>query len=278
MKAPRPARLFVGSDLSGGARLDIDRSQTNHLVGVLRMKDGDPVFVFNGRDGEWTARLIAGGRKRWLVEVATLTRPQPEAPDLHYLFAPLKQARLDYMVQKSVEMGAGRLRPVLTQHGQVVRVSRDRMAANAIEAAEQCGLLSIPTIDAPVKLMPLIATWAEHEGGRRIVFCDEAEERADPLSILPALGSSPLAVLIGPEGGFSDEERHGLRSRPFVTSLPLGPRILRADTAAVAALAIVQAATGDWRNQPPAPHEQHRIAAPATTVNLPTPSLGKTTA
>ncbi len=181
-------------------------------------------------------------------------RPQPAAPDLHYLFAPLKQARLDYMVQKAVEMGAGRLRPVLTQHGQVSRVNLERMESNAVEAAEQCGILTIPAIDEPVALRQLLETWPEREGGRRVLFCDEGEEGADPLAILSGLAPSPLAVLVGPEGGFSAEERQILRSRPFVTPLPLGPRILRADTAAVAALALVQAALGDWRTPPATPH------------------------
>ena len=218
------------------------------------MKDGDEVLVFNGRDGEWTARLAAAGRKSWSLAAGEAVRAQPPAPDLHYLFAPLKQARLDYMVQKAVEMGAGRLRPVITRHGQVARLNRDRVEANAIEAAEQCGILSIPAIDEPVALATILDGWEEAEGGRRIVFCDEGEARADPLAILRALKPSPLAVLVGPEGGFAPDEREGLRGLPFVTALPLGPRILRADTAAVAALALVQAALGDWQAGAPAPH------------------------
>jgi 16S rRNA (uracil1498-N3)-methyltransferase len=160
------------------------------------------------------------------------------------------------MVEKAVEMGVGRLRPVLTQHGQITRLNPDRMHANAVEAAEQCGILSIPTIDPPAALTTLLDSWVEHEGRRRIVFCDEGVDRSDPLSILSALEPSPLAVLIGPEGGFSVEERRTLRTLPFVTAVPLGPRIMRADTAAIAALALIQAVIGDWRNTPPRPYSR----------------------
>jgi 16S rRNA (uracil1498-N3)-methyltransferase len=250
----RTTRLFVRAALAAGARIDLDRGQANYLVNVLRMTDGDAVLVFNGRDGEWTARLAAEGRKRWSLTAGEQARAQPPAPDLPYLFAPLKQARLDYMVQKAVEMGAGRLRPVITRHGQVARLNRDRVEANAIEAAEQCGILSIPAIDESVPLDALLGGWQEAEGDRRIIFCDEGEARADPLAILRALEPAPLAVLVGPEGGFAAQERERLRALPFVAALPLGPRILRADTAAVAALAVVQAALGDWQAGAPAPH------------------------
>jgi 16S rRNA (uracil1498-N3)-methyltransferase len=166
------------------------------------------------------------------------------------LFAPLKQARLDYMVGKAVEMGAGRLRPVLTQHTQVTRLNLERMEANAIEAAEQCGILSLPAIDAPVDLSTLLQSWPGEEPQRGIVFCDEDASENDPLAVLSAMPAAPLAVLVGPEGGFSADERDLLRRQTFVTALPLGPRILRADTAAVAVLALVQAARGDWRSPP----------------------------
>jgi len=247
-------RVFLRTPLFDGARVDLDRGQANYLVNVLRLGDGDTVLVFNGTDGEWRGRLASVGRKHWVLEIGTRTRPQPPMPDLHYLFAPLKQTRHDYMVQKAVEMGAGRLRPVLTRHGQVTRLNLERAEANAIEAAEQCGILSVPAIDEPVQLMALLADWQQNEGDRRIVFCDEGEEGTDPLSTLAGLPPSPLAVLIGPEGGFAEDERRALRERPFVTAISLGPRILRADTAAVAALALVQAALGDWRNAMPAPY------------------------
>jgi len=240
-------RLFVRGGLATGAAIDLDPGQVNHVVNVLRMVEGDAVGVFNGRDGEWGARLVAAGRKHWQLAVAERTRPQPAAPDLHYLFAPLKQSRLDYMVEKAVEMGVGRLRPVLTRHGQVARVNRARMEANAIGAAVQCGILSVPAIDEPQPLARLLAGWADDEPGRRIVFCDEAADGGDPLAVLAGLPTSTLAVLVGPEGGFAADERAALHALPFVTALPLGPRILRADTAAVAALALIQATLGDWR-------------------------------
>jgi len=240
-------RLFLDAPLAEDAAVDLDARQVNYLVNVLRMTDGDAVLVFNGADGEWRARLSAAGRKAWQVVAGEQTRPQTPRPDLHYLFAPLKQARLDYMVEKAVEMGAGSLRPVITRHTQVTRVNLERMRANAIEAAEQCGILALPEIDAPASLADIIGGWQKAEGGRRLIFCDEGEEGADPVAVLSALPPSPLAVLIGPEGGFAEDERALLRSRPFVTAISLGPRILRADTAAVAALAVVQAVLGDWR-------------------------------
>jgi 16S rRNA (uracil1498-N3)-methyltransferase len=163
---------------------------------------------------------------------------------LHYLFAPLKAARLDYMVQKAVEMGVSRLQPVLTRHTQVARVNTQRMRANAIEAAEQCGILSLPDIDAPVTLAQVLA---ERHAGRLLVFCDEDSEAVNPAAALSGLLRSPLAVLIGPEGGFAEDERASLLKLPNVVRLSLGPRILRADTAAVAALTLVQTFLGDWR-------------------------------
>jgi 16S rRNA (uracil1498-N3)-methyltransferase len=246
-------RIFVGADLSDGARVDLDRVHANHLVNVLRMTEGGEILVFNGRDGEWRARLRQEGKKAHSLDVGDRVRPQPPAANLDYLFAPLKQARLDYMVQKAVEMGVGRLRPVLTRHTQVARLNLDRVEANVIAAAEQCGNLSIPPIEQPVTLARLLDAWPRDDAGRRIVFCDEAHEDADPLAVLERLEPAPMAVLIGPEGGFSEDERRQLRGLPFVTALPLGPRILRADTAAVAALALVQAALGDWQSAPAAP-------------------------
>jgi len=242
-------RMFVPGDFSVGATIEPDRDRTNYLVNVLRLRPGDTILVFNGRDGEWRARLAEAGRRSCRLEMEEQVRTQTSAPDIHYLFAPLKHARLDYMVQKAVEMGAGRLTPVVTRFVQVARVNRARMEANAIEAAEQCGLLSVPAIDEPVRLAALLDGWAADRPGRRIVFCDEAAGAADPLAILARLPRSPLAVLVGPEGGFAAEERDDLLARPFVTALPLGPRILRADTAAVAALALIQAALGDWRGR-----------------------------
>ncbi len=239
-------RLFLRPRLAAGSVIELDRGQTNYLTNVLRMSAGAAIRVFNGRDGEWRAVLTQRDRRGWGLTIERQEREQTGRPDLYYLFAPLKQARLDYMVQKAVEMGVGLLTPVLTQHTQVGKVNRERMEANAIEAAEQCGLLSIPQIDEPLPLGQLLDAWPSVEPRRRIVFCDEAAPPADTLGLLRDLKETQFAVLIGPEGGFSVEERAVLRSRSFVTAISLGPRILRADTAAVAALALVQAALGDW--------------------------------
>jgi 16S rRNA (uracil1498-N3)-methyltransferase len=237
-------RLFVRASLHPGATVEMDRAQANYLLSVLRMGAGDKLLVFNGRDGEWWAGIEPAGRKRCVLSVEAQTRKQTAAPDLHYLFAPLKQARLDYMVQKAVEMGAGRLCPVLTRRTQVSRVNLERMEANAVEAAEQCGILSLPEIEPARKLAEVLGAW---DPARRLIFCDEAAPVRDPSEALAGSAPGPAALLIGPEGGFSPEERSDLLSRPYVTALSLGPRILRADTAAVAALAIVQAFIGDWR-------------------------------
>ena len=241
----RTARLYSDAPLADGAVIPLDRGQSHYLKRVLRLKDGQEILVFNGRDGEWRARLEGGARQAAALRIGSRTRPQTVSGDLHYLFAPLKSARLDYMVQKAVEMGVSQLRPVLTQHGQIARVNLERMRANAIEAAEQCGILCIPEIDAPVPLTRALAAW---QPDRHLVFCDEAADVADPLAALAAVPRrAPLAVLIGPEGGFAAEERSALLKLPHVVRLALGPRILRADTAAVAALALVQAVIGDWR-------------------------------
>jgi 16S rRNA (uracil1498-N3)-methyltransferase len=239
----RSPRLFVAAPLAAGAAVPLDRAQAHYLTTVLRRKTGDAVLVFNGRDGEWSAALAVQKRAATLA-VGAKTREQPAPADLHYLFAPLKSARLDYMVQKAVEMGAARLQPVLTRHGQVARVNLERMRANAIEAAEQCGILSIPEMAEPIELFRLLAA---REASRTIIFCDEDAEVADPLAALSAVPRrSPLAVLVGPEGGFAEDERAALLKFPNVIRIALGPRILRADTAAVAALTIVQAVVGDW--------------------------------
>ena len=240
----RMQRLFVEAALSRGATVEASSEQFNYLVNVLRLSEGARILVFNGRDGEWMGRLVFPSRKKLLIEVVEQTRPQPSAPDLHYLFAPLKVGRLDYIVQKAVEMGAGLLQPVMTQHVQGKITNMDRLRANVVEAAEQCGILSIPEVCASRKLRDILDNWP---AGRRIIFCDEGEESQNPLPALLGIKEERLALLIGPEGGFSEEERELLRSLDFVTPIPLGPRILRADTAAVAALAVVQASIGDWR-------------------------------
>ncbi|HVV92215.1 MAG TPA: 16S rRNA (uracil(1498)-N(3))-methyltransferase [Hyphomicrobiales bacterium] len=236
-------RLFVDAALAEGADIALDSAQGNYLRNVLRLGAGDTVLAFNGRDGEWRARIAAPDRRRAALAIGERLRPQTPPGDLWYLFAPLKHARLDYMVQKAVEMGASRLVPVLTRRTQVSRVNLERMRANAIEAAEQCGILSLPDIVAPAPLEQVVRAWPE---GRRLVFCDEGAPVGDAMAVLRALSGQPTAVLIGPEGGFDPAERVLLGALPGTVAISLGPRVLRADTAAVAALALVQAACGDW--------------------------------
>jgi 16S rRNA (uracil1498-N3)-methyltransferase len=243
----RTPRLYVSLRLAAGAGIALDPAQANYLGNVLRLKTGDSVLVFNGRDGEWRGALARTGKRALAVEVVECTRPQTRALDLHYLFAPLKHARLDYMVQKAVEMGASRLQPVLTRHAQAARVNLDRMRANAIEAAEQCGILTLPEVATPLSLEAAIAG---RDPARLLVFCDEEADVTDPVAALRTAGRTgapALAVLIGPEGGFAADERALLLRLPNVVRLALGPRILRADTAAVAALALVGAVLGDWQ-------------------------------
>jgi 16S rRNA (uracil1498-N3)-methyltransferase len=246
----RTPRLYIDGPLQEGATVQLDASQANYLGNVLRMKAGDGVLVFNGRNGEWRAALASAGKRKLALVVGSRERPQTSALDLHYLFAPLKHARLDYMAQKAVEMGASRLQPVITRHAQAARVNLERMRANAIEAAEQCGILTLPEIGAPLAFDRMIAA---RDPARLLVFCDEDAEVKDPVAALAAArsrdGKDPtsLAVLVGPEGGFAEDERAALLALPNTVRLALGPRILRADTAAVAALALVGAVLGDWR-------------------------------
>lgn len=235
----RAQRLFVDDALTEGAQVSLDRDRAHYVSDVIRLAVGGHLHVFNGRDGEWRAVREAGGRREVLLRCEALLRRQTPPPDLDYVFAPLKHARLDYMVQKAVEMGAGRLVPVMTRRTQATRVNTERMRANVIEAAEQCGILTPPDVLEPVTLPRWLADLPPE---RVLVFCDEAAPQADPLAPLRAAIAGPLAVLIGPEGGFADEERRLLATRPGAVVLSLGPRILRADTAAVAALALVEAA------------------------------------
>jgi 16S rRNA (uracil1498-N3)-methyltransferase len=239
-------RLFVEAALTDGARIELDRAQANYLLNVLRLKTGDSVLVFNGRDGEWRVEVSVEGRKAADLVCMERTREQGQAPDLVYAFAPLKHARLDYMVQKAVEMGAGVLQPVITRRTQSSRVNLERMRSNAIEAAEQCGILTLPDIREEENLDKFLSAL---DPSRLLVFCDEDAPIANPVEALAKLGNKPLsvAVIVGPEGGFTDQERALVAARENCVRVSLGPRILRADTAAVAALAIVQSAFGDWR-------------------------------
>ncbi|MGH6818279.1 MAG: 16S rRNA (uracil(1498)-N(3))-methyltransferase [Methylovirgula sp.] len=238
-------RLYVEARLDAGAGVKLNSAQSHYLRNVLRLSDGTEILVFNGHDGEWRARLSSTPRSTTLIAL-TQTRRQERGADLHYLFAPLKHARLDYMIQKAVEMGAGLLQPVLTRHTQTARVNIARLRANAIEAAEQCGILAPPRVAEPLKLEFVLAAWPQE---RLLIFCDEDAECSDPLMALSAAKRGvPLAVLIGPEGGFDPAERTAILAIPSVIRVSLGPRILRADTAAVAILALVQTVLGDWRS------------------------------
>ncbi len=241
----RAPRLFVDAPLKEGERIALERNQSNYLGNVLRLAAGEKILVFNGRDGEWQAQ-IEGRKRPDSLTVAAQTRPQDRLPDIAYVFAPLKHARLDYMVQKAVEMGASTLQPVVTRHTQVSRVNSERMRANVIEAAEQCGILSLAAVAEPVALDRYLG---ERQPKRLLVFCDEASEVRSPLQALQQglTATDGVDILIGPEGGFAEEERALLLRQPHTLRLSLGPRILRADTAGVAALALVQAALGDWR-------------------------------
>jgi 16S rRNA (uracil1498-N3)-methyltransferase len=240
----RAPRLFVDAALAPGETVALDRNQSNYLGNVLRLSAGGTILVFNGRDGEWQA-TIAGRKRPDSLTVVAQTRAQDRLPDLIYVFAPLKHARLDYMVQKAVEMGVSSLQPVLTRFTQVSRVNSERMRANVIEAAEQCGILCIADVAEPLALDRYLG---QRDPARLLIFCDEAAETANPLQALQSEGmaSKGVDVLIGPEGGFAEDERALLLRQPRTLRLSLGPRILRADTAAVAALALVQAALGDW--------------------------------
>lgn len=238
------SRLYVETDLATGALVTCRPDQVNYLRNVLRLNAGDRILIFNGRDGEWQASIGEARKGAMTLHAEAQVRPQQGAPDIDYLFAPLKRARLDYMVQKATEMGVARLRPVFTRRTTPERINSARMRANVIEAAEQCGILRIPEVFEPQTLGAALAHWKPE---RHLVFCDEDSEAADPLAALRSLAPGPIALLIGPEGGFDAGERELIRSQPFALSISLGPRILRADTAAVAALALVNATLGDWR-------------------------------
>jgi 16S rRNA (uracil1498-N3)-methyltransferase len=239
----RLQRLFIDQPLNHGASIDLEREQANYLLNVLRLKDESQLLVFNGKDGEWLANLQQEGRKKAVLKLAEQTRPQPQPSDLVVLFAPIKVGRLEYMVQKMVEMGAGVIQPVFTDHTQLHKINEKRLSANVLEAAEQCGVLSIPELKPAIKLSQLLSGWDDK---RQIIFCDEGTETNNPLPQLKAQSTEKFALLIGPEGGFSAQERETLQSLNYVTPIPLGPRILRADTALVAAMAVLQATIGDW--------------------------------
>lgn len=235
-------RLFIPHDLAAGARVDLDEGQSRYLAAVMRQAVGDAVAVFNGRDGEWRAVLATVGKRAVSLTVEAQTWPQETGPDLDLVIALVKRARLETIVEKAAELGARRVRPVITERTNADHTRVDRLQAIAVEASEQTGRLDVPQVLEPVKLEKLIGGW---EDGRRLLFCDEAR---DAKPVLEAVGEGgPWAILIGPEGGFSAKEREVLRALPYATPATLGPRILRADTAVISALTLWQAAAGDWR-------------------------------
>lgn len=239
-------RLYVEPALAAGAAVELGKDQANHVVNVLRLKAGDSVVLFNGRDGAWLSKLVHAGKKGATVDVVVQTAHQTPASDLWFGFAPLKVGRLDYLIQKATEMGAGTIQPVITQFTQA-RTKPDKLAAYALEAAEQCEVLTLPVVKPEATLAQILDNWRTAQGLRRLLFADEAAGSSSPTDVIGYLEGLPVGILIGPEGGFSDAERDLLLRQDFVIPISLGPRILRADTAAVAALALVQAIIGDWR-------------------------------
>jgi 16S rRNA (uracil1498-N3)-methyltransferase len=242
-EAGAKVRLFVDAPLCSGAEVALDRDQGHYLFSVMRLGAGAALKVFNGRDGEWLAEVAATGRQGRLA-IAERMAPQRHPPDLWLLFAPLKKTRTDFVVEKATELGAARIRPVFTRYTNAERLRTDRLRRIAIEAAEQCGETHLPAIDEPERLDRVLNTW---EPDRRLMFCDETLAARPAAEALAGAGQGPWAVLIGPEGGFAPEEAVRLREHPFVLPVTLGPRILRADTAAAAALTLWQSALGDWR-------------------------------
>ena len=234
-------RLYVDHPLGQGQSVALTREQAHYLFGVMRLGVGDAVALFNGSDGEWLGQVVEAGKRYGVLECAEQSLPQIDPPDLWLFFAPVKKARTDFIVEKSVEMGVSRLCPVQTEFTNSERIRQDRLQAHAVEAAEQCGAVLVPPVDELKRLDHVLAEWPEN---RRLLFCDEA--RAGAASSLPTEKGAPWAIIIGPEGGFSEAERTRLRAMPQATSIALGPRILRADTAAVAALTLWQASLGDW--------------------------------
>ena len=235
-------RLFVDQSLQPRAEITLAAEQAHYLGSVLRLVAGDAVAVFNGRDGEYLAHVAEAAKKKMVLRLEKQTNAVQPPADIDYLFAPLKHSRLDYLVQKATELGARRLRPVITARTIAERVNLDRMRANVVEAVEQCNQVFVPEVLEPVSLNTALRDWDQ---GRTLIYCDETAEPGHAVAALSKL-KTPAAILVGPEGGFTVEERAMLKALPFVTAISLGPRIMRADTAAVAVLALVQAVLGDW--------------------------------
>ncbi len=236
-------RLYVEAPLAEGADVALARPQVHYLATVMRARPGESVVLFNGRDGEWLARLAVLSRHEAVARPDSQIRPQTPEPDLWLLAAPIKRARIDWVAEKATELGVSRLWPVITRRTQAERVNLDRLHAHMVEAAEQCERLSLPELAEPTALPRILADWPAE---RALLFLDESGN-GRPLAEAVAGPAAPLAVLVGPEGGFTPDERDMLAAHPHVRPVTLGPRILRAETASIAALAVIQALAGDWR-------------------------------
>lgn len=240
-------RLYLPAPLEQGARVEASANQAHYLANVMRARPGDAVAVFNGRDGEWLGRIETAAKRHATLALECQLRAQKPEPDVWLLFAPLKGPRIDMVVEKATELGVSALWPVFTRHTVVTRINDDRLRAHAVEAAEQCERLTVPQLIESTTLERALAAWPAE---RQLVVMDETGTGAPIAEALPGLGNAPVAFLTGPEGGFAKSELDALRRLPFVTFIGLGPRILRADTAALAALACWQAWRGDWRQRP----------------------------
>jgi 16S rRNA (uracil1498-N3)-methyltransferase len=254
-------RLFIEAGLTAGSEAALDEAQAHYLRNVMRRGEGAPLLLFNGRDGEWKAELALRGKKGAAAQVTGQTRPQAVEPDVWLCFAPIKRARIDYIAEKATELGVAVLQPVLTQHTAVERVNVERLRANAIEAAEQTERLSVPEVRVPIDLMRLLAEWPD---GRRLLICDETGGGPPIAETLASLDegarAAPWGIVIGPEGGFAADELTALRRMKDIIAVGLGPRILRADTAALAALAVWQSLVGDWRQPTPRLKGDYRMS------------------
>ena len=242
MSSRAKIRLYVEHPLGAGQTVPLSRDQAHYLFGVMRLAEGSQVALFNGSEGEWTAEVVEAGKRGGVLACRDQAAPQMMPPDLWLLFAPIKKARTDFIVEKAAEMGAARIIPVQTDFTNAERIRQDRLQAHVVEAAEQCGGTFVPPVDDLQKLDRLLADWPED---RQLIFCDESLVGARA-ALEAAPKGEKWAILIGPEGGFSETERDRLRSRSYCTAVSLGPRILRADTAAVAALTLFQSTRGDW--------------------------------
>jgi 16S rRNA (uracil1498-N3)-methyltransferase len=245
----RSGHLFVADNLGEGVAIKLGREQTHYLANVMRANAGDGMALFNGRDGEWNSEITALGKHTVELRVADRLRPQAEEPDLWLAFAPIKRGSIDFVAAKATELGVARLIPVMTARTQMTRVNTGRLRANAIEAAEQCERLTVPEVGEPVALAELLASWP---ASRRLFVGDETgggQPIAEAAGDIATSANQPCAVLVGPEGGFTAHELDALGKLTFVTKIGLGPRVMRADTAAIAALSVIQAIAGDWRDR-----------------------------